>query len=145
MVSYNVRNIARRLGVETEYIVDRSGERKRVILSVSEYERLLAAAEENERMGRHPGIGFSGDGDSRRAWVRGTGLDVWELVEMCRIEGREVLLSAHPVSESQLEAALRYREEFPEEIEHAMKENSQPLEYWQEKYPNLEIHATKTR
>ncbi len=129
----------------TEYIVDQSGERKRVVLSVDEYERLLVAAEESERMSRHQGIGFSDSEDARRAWVRGTGLDVWELVEMYRLEGRETLLSAHPVSERQLEAALRYHEEFPEEIEKIIEENSQPLEYWQEKYPNVEIHTTKTR
>lgn len=144
-MSYNVRGVVRRLDVAMEYIVDQSGERKRVILSVNEYERLLAAAEENERMSRHPGIGFSGGGGSRRAWVRGTGLDVWELVEMHRLEGRETLLSAHPVSERQLEAALRYHEEFPEEIEGIIEENSQPLEYWREKYPDLKIDATKSR
>lgn len=129
----------------TEYIVDQSGERKRVILTVDEYERLLAAAEENERMSRHPGIGFSGDEGSRRAWVRGTGLDVWELVEMYRLEGRETLLFAHPLSERQLEAALRYHEEFPEEIDRIIEENSRPLEYWQEKYPSLKINVAKIR
>lgn len=124
--------------VATEYIVDQSGERKRVILPVEEYERLLEAAEEGERMKKHPGIGFvSGDEGERRAWVRGTGLDVWELIEMYRIEGRETLFSAHPVSERQLDAALTYYEEYPEEIDGAIEENSRPPEYWMERFPEL--------
>lgn len=129
--------------MEARYLINESGERVGVVLEIEEYERLQEAAEENERMNRHPGIGFSGDGDSRRAWVRGTGLDVWELIEMYQIEGRETLLSAHPVSERQLEAALGYHEEYPEEIDAAIEENSKPLEYWQEKYPDLKIHVTK--
>jgi uncharacterized protein (DUF433 family) len=123
--------------VAAEYIVDQRGERKRVILPLEEYERLLEAAEEGERMKKHPGIGFSGDEDSRRAWVRGTGLDVWELIEMYRIEGRETLLSAHPVSERHLDAALAYYEEYPEEIDGAIEENSRPSEYWMERYPEV--------
>lgn len=121
----------------TEYIVDQNGERKRVILPVEEYERLKEAAEEGEKMRRHPGIGFKGDEGEPRAWVMGTALDVWELVEMYQIEGRETVLSAHPVSERQLEAALGYYEEFPEEIDPIIEENSKPPEYWMERYPEL--------
>lgn len=125
----------------TEYIVDQTGHRKSVILSVEEYERLLEVAEEAQRMRRHSGIGFTGDEGGRRPWVIGTGLDVWELVELYQIEGRGGVLSAHPVSEKQLEAALRYYREFPSEIDSAIEENSKPLEYWRERHPGLNIQV----
>lgn len=121
----------------TEYIVDQSGERKRVILSVEEYERLKGAAEENERMRRHPGIVFEGEGEFRHATLAKSVFDVWEIVEMYQIEGRETLFSAHPVSEEQLETTLRYYEEYPEEIDAIIEENSRPPEYWMERYPEL--------
>ncbi len=121
----------------TEYIVDQSGERKRVILSVEEYERLLEAAEENERMRKHPGIAFEGEGEFRHAALAKSVFDVWELVEMYQIEGRETLFSAHPVSEEQLETALRYYEEYPEEIDAIIEENARPPEYWMERYPEV--------
>lgn len=121
----------------TEYIVDQSGERKRVILSVEEYESLLAAAEENERMRKHPGIIFEGEGEFRHATLARSVFDVWEVVEMYQIEGRETLFSAHPVSEEQLEIVLGYYEEYPEEIDGIIEENSRPPEYWMERYPEL--------
>lgn len=127
--------------MSARYIVDDRGERREVILSVEEYERLLEAAEETSRMKRHPGIGFLGDEGERRAWVMGTGLDVWELIEMYQLEGRRTVISAHPVSERQLEAALGYYAEYPEEIDPAIEENCQPLECWRERYPDLNIQV----
>lgn len=129
---------------ETRYITDENGERTGVILYMEEYERLKEAAEETNRTKQHPGIGFIGDEGERRAWVMGTGLDVWELIEMYQLECRETVLSAHPVSERQLETALRYYKEFPEEIDPAIEENSKPLEYWREKYPELDIRVSES-
>jgi hypothetical protein len=43
-------------------------------------------AKESIRTRRFPGIGFRGPEHARRAWVIGTGLDVWEMVEL--YEGR---------------------------------------------------------
>lgn len=43
---------------------------------------LETLAEESIRVRLFPGIGFRGPENSRRAWVMGTGLDVWELVEI---------------------------------------------------------------
>ena len=56
-------------------------------------------AEESIRTRRYPGIGFRGPEHARRAWVIGTGLDVWELVELYEGKGRERVLSEHNVSE----------------------------------------------
>ena len=62
-------------------------------------------------MREHPGIAFKGGPAGRRAWVVGTGLDLWEMIEMYRSMGRETLLdSMENVSEASLEAALAYHE-----------------------------------
>ena len=39
-------------------------------------------------MDRHPGIAFRGAESSRRAWVPGTALDVWEIVAAYEEMGR---------------------------------------------------------
>ena len=49
-------------------------------VDIAEYERLRRSAEEAARAERHPGIAFRGTEGSRRAWVPGTALDVWEIV-----------------------------------------------------------------
>jgi hypothetical protein len=125
--------------MSTRYVVDEKGERREVILSVEEYERLRAAAEENERMSQHPGIVFEGPPERRRASLLGSVFDVWEVVDLYRGKGRERLFSEHPVSERQLRLALAYYEAYPQEIDAFIEENDRPAEYWQEQYPDLNI------
>lgn len=123
--------------MEARYLTNENGERVGVVLEIEEYERLRRAAEEAQRMRRHPGIVFEGEGELRHATLAKSVFDVWELIEMYQIEGRETLLSAHPISEEQLETALRYYEEYPEEIDAIIEENARPPEYWMERYPEL--------
>ncbi len=96
---------------------------------------LETLAEESIRTRRFPGIGFRGAEHSRRAWVVGTGLDVWEVIELYEGKGRERLLSEHNVSERQLDLALAYREAYPREIDEALEENARTPEEWYELYP----------
>lgn len=91
---------------------------------------LEVLAEESIRTRRFPGIGFRGPEHSRRAWVIGTGLDVWELVELYKGKGRERLLAEHNVSERRLGLALSYYETYPREIDAALEENARPPEEW---------------
>jgi uncharacterized protein (DUF433 family) len=98
---------------------------------------LESLAEESIRARRFPGLGFRGAENSRRAWVIGSALDVWELVELYRGKGREQLLEEHNVSERQLELALSYRDEHPREIEEAIEENSRAPEEWRRLNPAL--------
>ncbi len=92
--------------------------------------------EESVRSREHPGIVFKGGPAGRRAAVAGTGLDVWEIVEMHRSMGRELLLdSMANVSERALSTALSYREAHPEEIEAAIEENALPPEHWHRLHP----------
>ena len=101
-----------------------------------EGELLDELIEESVRIREHPRINFKGGPAGRRAWVIGTGLDVWEMIEMYRSMGRETLLeSMGNVSEASLEAALSYHESYPEEIEAALKENALPPEHWHGLYP----------
>lgn len=84
-----------------------------------------------------PGLGFRGAENDRRAWVIGTGLDVWELVELYRGKGRERVLAEHNVSGRQLDIALSYRESYPEEIDEAIHENALSEEEWRRRSPSL--------
>jgi hypothetical protein len=96
---------------------------------------LESLAEESIRTRRFPGIGFRGQEHARRAWVIGTGLDVWELVEL--YEGKERLISEHNVSERQVDLALSYYEAYPREIAQALEENARPPEQWHKISPSV--------
>lgn len=98
---------------------------------------LETLAEESIRARRFPGVGFRGPENSRRAWVIGTGLDVWELVEIYEGKGKERLLDEHNVTERQLNLALSYRESYPQEIDEVLRENARPPEEWHELSPAI--------
>lgn len=101
-----------------------------------EGELLDELIEESMRMSEQPGIGFKGGAAGRRAWVVGTGLDVWEMIELYRSMDRETLLdSMENVSGTSLRAALSYHESYPEEIEAAIEENALPPEHWHGLHP----------
>jgi len=97
-------------------------------------------AEEAAKMRLFPGIGYRGR--PRRAWVIGSGLDVWEIVDLIRsYEGNaETLRKSHPlVGDRHLRLARAYAERFPEEIEGHLEANRRPLEELRALYPFLEI------
>jgi len=92
--------------------------------------------EETLRTRRSPGIAFRGDAHRRRPWVIGTGLDVWEIIQMLEDFGSvEQLLESSHLNERQLRLAVAYRERYPEEIEAAIAENRLPVDEWRERYP----------
>ena len=99
-----------------------------------------ALTEEAARMRRFPGIGFRGPEGSRDAWVLGTALDVWQIVEAHRDFGSvERMLAETDLSERQLQLALAYAEAYPDEIEQALAENRRPLEDFRQLYPFVRI------
>jgi hypothetical protein len=84
-----------------------------------------------------PGIAFR-EGNPRRAWAIGSGLDVFEIIAMTRsYEGDdETLRASHPrVTDSHLRLARAYAERFPEEIEAMIDRNHPPFEELLELYP----------
>lgn len=94
--------------------------------------------EEAAKMRLHPGIAFRGI--PRRAWVIGSGLDKWEIVELLRsYKGEEQsLLAEHPLlSRRHLRTAQAYARSFPDEIESSIEENHRPLDELEELYPFL--------
>ena len=77
-----------------------------------------AYAAEAISMRRYPGIAFRGDDYRRRAWVLGTGLDVWEIVALLRdFESERELAQEYGLTPGQIRVALAYSQEFREEID----------------------------
>ncbi len=125
-----------RLRPEVERRLEEEAERVRQPKTVM----LEALADEGLRMRRFAGIGFMGPEHDRRAYLLGTGLEVWEVVELYRDYGEEekgLMLEAHPVTERQLRVALAYHREYPEEIDRHVRENARTPEEWDEIYPGL--------
>ncbi len=96
--------------------------------------------EEAVRMRRFPGIGFRGADAERRAWVMGTGLDVWQIVEAVEDHGsREHAVAETDLGERHVALALAYREHFPDEIDEALADNRRPVDQLRELYPFIAV------
>lgn len=102
-----------------------------------------ALTEEAVRTRRFPGIAFRGDDARRRPWVIGSGLDVWEIIEMLEDFGAiQRLVKGTQLSERQVRLALAYRDSHPEEIADAIAQNRRALDEWQDLYPFVHFTAT---
>lgn len=97
---------------------------------------IQALADEALRCRRFPGIAFRGDDWNRRAWVIGTGLDVWELVQALEdLQSLERAVAETDLSERQIETALGYYREYREEVDQAIGENRRSIEVLRRDYP----------
>jgi Ribbon-helix-helix protein, copG family len=97
-------------------------------------------AEEAAKTRLFPGIAFRGS--PRRAWVIGTGLDVWEILQLLHsYTGDEPRLeAAHPtISERHVRLARAYGERFPEEVAAFVEHSSRPIEELRRLYPFLQF------
>jgi hypothetical protein len=124
-----------RLGPEANRLVAeeirRSGHSRSVVVE--------ELTEEAAKARLHPGVAFRGR--PRRAWVIGSGLDVWEIVDLERsYQGDDDLLRAsHPlVTPRHLRTARAYAQQFPDEIEPMLAENQPSLEELKGLYPFLQ-------
>lgn len=98
--------------------------------------------EEAARMRRFPGIGFRGDGSDRRAWLTGTGLDVWEVAMLRSGRTDEQLVEEHQhLTKASIDLARAYYDSYPEEIDELLAENGRPIDELRELYPF--IHTAK--
>lgn len=96
-------------------------------------------AEEAAKTRLFPGVAFRGT--PRRAWVIGTGLDVWEIFELVRsYAGKEdQLRAAHPlIGERHVRLARVYGERFPDEIAAFVDDTRRPLDELRRLYPFLQ-------
>lgn len=94
-------------------------------------------ADEAARLRLYPGIGFRGP-EPRRAYVLGSGLDVWQIVELLEEYGDdfEALMADHPLlDERALALARAYAQRFPEEIELHRRRQRRSFEELQALYP----------
>ena len=113
-----------RLEEETERVVEAEARRTRRTKSAV----VEAFTEETARTRRFPGIAFRGDDAQRRAWVIGSGLDVWEIVQMLEeFASAEVLVADTQLSLGQIRLALAYRAVYPVEIAEAIVDNRRPI------------------
>jgi hypothetical protein len=92
------------------------------------------------RMRRFAGIGFRGEDAARRPWVIGSGLDIWEIIQMYDDFGSiERLTEETQLTERQARLAIAYRDSYPEEIEEAIAQNRRTAAAWHELYPFVEL------
>ncbi|HET6865609.1 MAG TPA: hypothetical protein VFH80_06785 [Solirubrobacteraceae bacterium] len=97
---------------------------------------LEALADEALRMRLFPGIAFRGVDWERRAWVIGTALDVWQLVEAFGDVGSvDQMAEGGAANERQIRLALAYYERFPEEIDAAIAANRRSVAQLRDEYP----------
>lgn len=91
-------------------------------------------------MRRLPGIGYRGGDADRRAWVTGSGLDVWAIIEMLGEFGSpEALVADMPLTLAQVRLAVAYRDAHPDEIAEAIADNARPLDEVIAQYPFIQI------
>lgn len=124
-----------RLDEDTERLVEAEARRTRRSKSAV----VEAFTEEAARARRFPGIAFRGDDAGRRAWVIGSGLDVWEIVQMAEdFRSPEALVAATQLSMTQLRLARAYQEAYPDEVERAIADNRRPLSELRVLFPFIE-------
>jgi uncharacterized protein (DUF433 family) len=104
-----------------------------------------ALTEEAATIRRFPGIAFRGDDWARRPWVIGTGLDVWEILDMLRgYEGDiDRLVADNHLERRHVQLAVAYRNEHPEEIDAAIADNNRPVEELRTLYPFVSFVDTR--
>ena len=128
--------ISIRLSRATDQLVSAEARRTRRSRSAV----VQAFTEETARIRRFPGIGFRGDDAARRAWVIGSGLDVWEIVQMLEdFGGVDALLRESRLTERQVRIAVVYREAFPDEVDEAVADNRRPADELATLYPFVDL------
>jgi uncharacterized protein (DUF433 family) len=125
-----------RFSLPTDHLVEDEARRSRRSKSAI----VEALTEEAVRTRRFAGIGFRGEDAARRPWVIGSGLDVWEIVQMLEDFGSiESLVKETQLTERQVRLAVAYRDGCPEEIAEAIADNRRTVEQWRELYPFIEF------
>jgi uncharacterized protein (DUF433 family) len=125
-----------RLEDATEKVVEAEARRTRRSKSAV----VEAFTEETARTRRFPGIAFRGDDARRRAWVIGSGLDVWEVIHMLEDFGSpEKLVADTHLSLAQVRLAVAYRAAYPQEIDEVIADNRRPLDELQALFPFIDV------
>lgn len=98
---------------------------------------LSTLVREGVRMRRCPGIVITDGPTGRRATIAGSGIDVWEVIQVSRTcKDRRRLAQAFPqLSPRQLDAALAYYACYPDEIDRRIEQNAVSLPALQRRSP----------
>ena len=126
-----------RLSNETDRLITAEAKRtKRSKGSVVE-----ALAEEALKARLVPGIAFRGDDYNRRAWLIGTSLDIWQVVEAYKDydEDFERAVAETDLTERELRTAVSYYERFPQEIDEFIALDRRPLAELRAEYPRADL------
>src|SRR5579862_8275436 len=101
---------------------------------------LESLIDEAERERRYPGLRFRGTDSTRRPYIIGTGMDVWEIVRALQdfADDAARLANETKLATQDIGLALAYYREFPEEIDQALAMDRRPLEELQRDYPFIE-------
>ncbi len=125
-----------RFSLPTDHVVEDEARRTRR----SKSSIVEALTEEAVRTRRFAGIGFRGEDATRRPWVIGSGLDIWEIIQMLEDFGSiDSLVEQTQLSERQVHLAVAYGDSYPDEIAEAIAENRRTAEQWHELYPFIEL------
>ena len=128
-----------RLQEQTEKLVEAEARRTRRTKSAV----VEAFTEETARTRRFPGIAFRGDDARRRPWVIGSGLDVWEIVQMLEDFGSaDALLADTQMTPAQVRLAVAYRDAYPDEIDEAIADNRRPIDDVAALFPFIDVAST---
>jgi len=97
------------------------------------------------RMRRFPGIAFRGEDQRRRAWVLGTGLDVWEIVALVREFGSEQkVVKEYELTPGKIRVALAYYNESKSEIEEQLTLSRRSAEELSSRFPFIQSFEAAT-
>ncbi len=90
-----------------------------------------------------PGIAFRGDDYDRRAWLIGTSLDVWQIVEAYQDfwSSFDRTVAETDLTERQLRTALGYYERFPHDVDDFIALNRRPLAELRAEFPQADVIA----
>lgn len=100
-----------------------------------------ALVEEALRTRLVPGVAFHDDDHNRRAWLMGTSLDVWQVIDAYKDldESVERVIAETELTEPALRTALAYYRRFPQEIDDFIALNRRPLAHLRAEYPHADI------
>lgn len=88
-----------------------------------------------------PGIAFRGDDYNRRAWLIGTSLDVWQVIEAYKDfdENFDQVIAETDLTARELRTAASYYERFPQEIDDFIALDRRPLAELRAAHPHADV------
>jgi hypothetical protein len=106
---------------------------------------LESLAVEAMRARGFPGIAFRGDDWNRRAWVIGTGFDVWELTQAIQeLGGADQVVKESGLTPAQVAVAEAYYRVYGDEVDALIDDNRQTLADLARAYPTFEVQPPAT-